>query len=76
MPRSASDSPAFASASAISCGVPSTMGVQILRSTQLHAAVITRASMPSGNTIVPLRVEAFSMIFLMAFMGNYGKLSG
>ena len=70
MPRSASDSPAFASASAISCGVPSTMGVQILRSTQLHAAVITRASMPSGNTIVPLRVEAFSMIFLMAFMGD------
>ncbi len=68
MPRSASLRPAFASAAAISSAVPSTTGVQILRSTHAHAAVTTRASMPSGSTTVPLSFEAFSTISLMAFI--------
>ncbi len=66
MPRSARLSPAVASAAAISSGVPRTTGVQILRSTQAHAAVMTRASMPSGRTIVPFSLEAFSIMFLIA----------
>ena len=71
MPRSASESPAFASAAEISSAVPSTIGVQILRSTQLHAAVITRGSMPSGSTTVPFSAEARSIIFSIAFILPY-----
>ena len=70
MPKSASFLPAFASASAISAAVPSTIGVAILRSTHAHAAVMTLASCPSGSTTVPFSFDALSMIFLIAFIPN------
>src|SRR5574344_787455 len=74
MPRAARFRPAFASASVISAGVPSTTTLQILRSTQEHAAMMTRGSMPSGSTTVPSSFEAFSMISLIAFILRVGQL--
>src|SRR5574344_22324 len=74
MPRAARFRPAFASASVISAGVPRTTTLQILRSTQEHAAMMTRGSMPSGSTTVPSSFEAFSMISLIAFILRVGQL--
>ena len=44
------------------------MGLAIFLSTQAHAAVITRLSMPSGSTTVLSSADAFLIISSIAFI--------